>query len=531
MKILIKNGICIDGNGNPPVRTDVLLCGDTIEAIGNGIKADAEVIDAAGMYITPGFIDIHRHADSRPIVDGRFGEIENLQGITTVVSGNCGLASVPINPNGSNMQDMVDFLQPCLGILGRNAVFNDYKEYREAISRSVLSVNFGFLVGTGAVKAAIKGFSRSAFSKEEMRLAQALINSGFDNGALGTSSGIMYPPECYSSRDEFIQLLAPVSDRDGLLCCHIRGEGDSLLQSVEEVIDIASKAGCRLNISHFKATGRRNWSSLIHQAAELIGNAREGGLDVSCDFYPYDCGSSTIQSLIPPSCMKSSIIETAAYLSTKTGIEHLRSVIDKKDNAWDNMVESIGWDRIIIGSVDNDDQRLLEGLDFHIAAKSCGMDEVMLLCRLFSENNGKVGVIVRSMDSHDVDFVASLPYSSLISDALYGSARFPHPRLYGAFPRFLREYVVEKKILPIERAIYKMTGLPASKIRIKDRGILKPGKKADINIFSLGKFVDKATYSKPTELAEGLSYSFINGKMTVKDGVWLGKDAGTFINI
>lgn len=524
MKVLIRNGSCIDGKGNPPRKQDVLIIDDRIASISDRICiSDADVdIDAAGQLVTPGFIDMHRHADSMPMLDKDFGKLENLQGITTVISGNCGMAPVPFTDMSGT--DVLDLIQPCLGNVGEGGTFRSYDEYADALKASELSLNFGFLAGTGAIKSAVKGFGKSPFTENEMKQARYLLEQGLEAGAFGVSIGIMYPPECYSSTEEYVRLLEPLSSFNGLICCHMRGEGDSLVDSVAEIIDIAERSGCNLNISHFKSTGRRNWRKRIYEGAALIDAARARGIvDVSCDFYPYECGSSTIQSLIPPECMQSSIRETVRYLSSDEGIDKIRSLIMMKIPGWDNMVESIGWDRIIVGSVEAEDSMRAAGKSFASASSAAGIDEAALLCKLFAENDGHVGVILNSMDESDVDFVASLPYASVISDALYGSGRYPHPRLYGAFPRFINRFVSEKRMLSIEDAIYRVTGLPAHKLGLCDRGTLEEGMAADINIFSLDEFRDTATYEDPVSLAEGLRYSFINGEASVIDGIWQGR--------
>lgn len=524
--ILIKNGTVFDGKGSRPEKKDILIDKDTIVAVEENINpGDKTIYDATGLSVTPGFVDIHRHCDSRPILDDSFGEIEALQGITTVCAGNCGLSSVPYsNKSGKTY---LDLLSPCLGELDDRGVFSSYSNYVAKLEDSTPSLNFGFLIGLGAVKCAVKGLDNSPFTADEMKKAQDLVCSGFENGALGISIGIMYPPECYSSKKEFESLIKIAKEYDGVLCTHIRGEGDSLIESVSEVIEFAKNTGVRLNISHFKATGKRNWNSKIKEASLLIDKARLSGIDVSCDFYPYEGGSSTLQSLIPLDLLRQSTEETADYLCSKEGQLALSNEIVKQIPSWDNMVESIGWDRIVIGSAES--RKEVEGLDFTSASKALKMTECELLARLYKENNGRVGITVMSMDSRDVDYVASLPYSSVISDALYGSGAFPHPRLYGAFPRFLRRYTVESNKLTRENAIYKMTYLPAYKARILDRGAIAVGMKADINVFDWEKFKDNATFSSPKRTAEGLTYSFVNGALVVENGKYLKKKSGSVI--
>lgn len=521
MAYIIRGGLLYDGSGKPPIKKDILVKDAHIEAIENKVCVGGEyvAIDATGCVVTPGFIDIHRHCDIQPLLNERFGELESLQGITSVVAGNCGLAPVPYTEKSGN--DVLNLITPCLGAITSESTFSSFRDYTQALEKGFLNLNFGFLVGTGAIKASVKGFSKVPFSPDEMELAKIRLIEGLQNGAFGASIGIMYPPECYSSEDEFLSLIAPVSDYNGIICCHMRGEGDSLISSVEEIIRICEKAGCRLNISHFKATGTRNWNNLIYEATEVIDQARRRGLDVTADFYPYDGGSTTLQSLIPPDCTKGSITETCDFLSSCEGKHEFRRSITKKYPLWDNMVESIGWDRVVISSVEHEEYKRLEGRNFVQAAALMDMDEAELACTLYSSQEGRVGITVMSMKPEDVDYVASLPYTSVISDALYGGGSCPHPRLYGSFPKFIRQYVFEKKLMSLETAIYKMTALPASKIRLTDRGLIKAGMFADINVFSTDKFKSEATYTTPNKKAEGLRYCLINGKIVVRNGVWI----------
>ena len=524
--ILIKNGTVYDGMGGKPEKKDILIEKDTIIAVDSDISESGKTVyDANGLSVTPGFVDIHRHCDSQPMIGNGFGEIEALQGITTVVAGNCGLASVPYSEKSGKAY--LDLLSPCLGDIEEHGIYSCYDEYVQALQKSYLPLNFGYLIGLGAVKASVKGLEDTPFTEDEMKRAQNLVREGFESGALGISIGIMYPPECYSTKEEFKKLIKIAADYDGIFCTHIRGEGDSLIPSVAEVIEIAEDTGVRLNISHFKATGKRNWGAKIREAASLIDKARSRGVDVSCDFYPYEGGSSTLQSLIPLDLLRQSTEETAAYLCSEAGEKALSAEILKRFPSWDNMVESIGWDRIIIGSAES--RKELEGLDFSHASEIAGLTEAGLLAQLYKENNGRVGITVMSMSREDVDFVASLPYSSVISDALYGSGSFPHPRLYGAFPRFLKRYSEGSRILSRENAIYKMSYLPAQKARILNRGAIAVGMKADINVFDFSAFTDQATFENPKRMATGLSLSFVNGILNVADGKYLKKECGSVI--
>jgi N-acyl-D-aspartate/D-glutamate deacylase len=439
-----------------------------------------------------------------------FGQTELAQGITSIVVGNCGIAPVP---NGGTAQaEYYRYIEPVLGTGGAGLPFSNYAAYTGALEQACLPINVGFLAGAGAIKTAVKGFAKTPFSAAEMQAAVAYIAQANEHGALGLSFGIMYQPECYSSREELTTLARAVGN--GTLCTHIRGEGDSLISSIEEVLDVAFNAGVPLNISHFKSCGVKNWRDAIFRAIERIEAARNAGQQVGADFYPYDGGSTTILSLIPPSVLEESTAALVQKLATPAGKETLRQAFHKTHAGWDNMVASIGWDRVIISSVVNPERAGYCGKTMEQIAHENGYEEPLDLLRdLVVSEEGQVGIIVLSMAQADIDEVARLPWTALISDALYGGGAHPHPRLHGAFPRFLREYVRERKALTLEQAIHKMTLMGAERLGIRDRGVLRVGAYADALVFDPARFTDRADYQHPMHMAVGMETVILNGKL------------------
>ena len=511
MRTLIQNGTVIDGTGSAGRRADVLVENDVIAEMAPGIRADADVVlDAQGKTVTPGFVDVHRHCDVAPMLDPEFGKIELAQGITTVVGGNCGLAPVPCSPECRD--EMYDFIAPIVGNIPKDMMFGSYRDYAGALAAAPLRLNMGFLAGSGAVKTAVKGFSSKPYTPAETAAAQQHIREAMEVGALGVSLGIMYQPEAYSTEREIADVVRPAAAYDAVLTAHIRGEGDSLVESVREVIRIARDAEMRLNISHFKATGIRNWNRKIFEAIEEIEKARAAGQEVTADFYPYDGGSSLLQSLIPPTLLGESNQELYRRLGTREGRELLRREIYKEHEGWDNMAASIGWDRILISSVTRPEHTAFSGKSIASLAEELGCtDPADLVADLMASEEGKVGIIVCSMAQEDVDAIAKLPWTALISDALYGGGDCPHPRLYGAFPKFIREYVMQRGVLDLPTAIRKMTSVPAGRMGIAGRGLLQPGYKADILVFDPARLCDFATYTNPRQLCTGIDYALVNG--------------------
>lgn len=507
----IKNAVVCDGTGAPSFPGELLIRGETIELVSRRPLGhlDAQVLDAGGRTVTPGFIDAHRHCDLAALYDPEFGKLELSQGITTAVMGNCGLAPSPCLLE--YRQELYDFLEPCLGKAPKESFFPLLSHFFDALEQKKLPLNLGVLAATGAVTVATKGFSPAVFSDSARRRAETYLRDAFTSGALGLSCGIMYQPECWTETGEFVRMARLAGEYGAYLTAHIRGEGNSLEKSVREVLDIGKKAEVPVNISHFKVTGLQNHGHGLERAIEVLERARAEGRDVTADAYPYTGGSTTILSLVPPSVLEAAGEDLPDFLGTARGQDLLASEIAKEFPGWDNMVVSIGWERIIISSVIQKEDSRFTGMDFCRAARLAGVSEAALFCALLHGNRGKVGVILMSMAQKDVDRVLCLPYVSLISDGLYGGGDSPHPRLYGAFPKFLREYVREKKLLTMEEAVRKMTALPAKRLGLKNRGVLKPGSCADLLVFDPEEFTDRATFAQPKQLAEGLFAVLVGG--------------------
>ncbi len=517
-RILIKHGLVYDGLGSPGIHKDILLEDEKIRAMGEAAwnQAADVVIDAAGKIVCPGFVDIHRHCDIKPLQEGRFGECELAQGITTVVVGNCGMSPTPCPSGEALRKEMYDFYEPVLGPAAERMP-ETYEEYLKALDSARLPVNMGAMIGTGAVRISIKGFSDQPYTMEELKRARGIIQRAMELGAPGVSLGIMYLPECYASTDEFAYILEPVGRFGRVITTHIRGEGSKMVESVAEVIEIAEKAGCALEISHFKSCGMKNWRRDIHTAIGLIERARAQGQDITCDFYPYDGGSTALTTMLPPDFVKGDMARALEYLGTEEGVEEFRRKSRMNWEDWDNFCILLGWDRILISGVVKEKYLPMVGMTVQEAAGRFGYpDAEALAAELMHEEEGKTAIINMSMCQEDIDTVAKLPYSNVISDAIYGKTDRPHPRMFGAFPKIIREYVKERGIYTLEEAIKKMTSQPAARMGIEKRGSLAEGNYGDILIFDPAQFRDRATYKDPARLAAGLEYCIVNGEIVIR---------------
>lgn len=515
----IKNALICDGTGAPAFSGNILVENGTIAAVG-AVEAQAEqVIDAHGMVATPGFVDVHRHLDFNVLTNPDFGDLELAQGVTTGVGGNCGLAPYPCC--AQVQREVYDFIRPCLGACGEDEpLFETVEQYLQAVRKRAPAINVGVLAATGAVKAAVKGFSKTPYTLAEMEQAQRVLCDALAQGALGISCGIMYTPECYSSREEFIRLLTPAAKYGRVLTSHMRGEGDSLVESVAEVIDIAKRAGLALNISHFKSVGKQNWRREIYKAIELIENERAAGNPVTADFYPYTGGSTTLLSLVPPCFMEEAAEKTLGKLETAAGRAQFKTELYKAHPGWDNMVLDIGWERIVISGVTLAESREYQGKSIAAICSAGHWDDPAdFVAQLLVRERGQVSIIVMSMCEEDLDTIAQLPYTALISDSLYGTMENPHPRLFASFPKLLRAYVREKKLLTLEQAVHKMTAMPAARFAMPQKGVLRPGADADINLFALADICDKADFETPNLLAQGMHSVIVRGGVALRQGV------------
>jgi len=526
--LLLKNGLVYDGLGNPGKKADVLIRDGRIAKVGESLEGADQVLDVSGSVVCPGFVDIHRHCDAKPFNDPEFGVRELAQGITTTVVGNCGISPTPCPADDAGAREMYDFDEAVLGPMALDMP-RTYEDYLKALGEKKLPLNFASMVGTGAVKITVKGFSDTPYTQEELDKARGLIEDALKRGACGISLGIMYLPECYSSAEEFAYILEPVGRYGRVIAVHIRGEGDSMVESVREIIGIAKKAGCALEISHFKSCGVHNWRKDIHRAIALIEEARAQGQDVTCDFYPYEGGSTALTTMLPPVFVAGDMTKALERLGTPEGVEEFRKSSRIPYDDWDNFCVTLGWERIIISGVCTDRFRPMLGMTVTEAAEKFGYpDPEALAADLMHTENGKTAIINMSMCQDDIDTVAKLPYSNIISDAIYADTDTPHPRMYGAFPKVIREYVRERGLYTMEEAIRRITSQPARRMKLEGRGTLVEGSFADVLVFKPEEFRDNATFQSPANLATGLEYVFVNGQMAVDhdrrvEGAWPGE--------
>ena len=524
---ILKNGLLVIGDGTKPLISDLAFENGKIREISEIIDKPAKnILDVSGKYVTPGFIDIHRHADAK-LFSEDFGELEVRQGLTTIINGNCGLSVIPCP--AKYREEIHRFLKPVIGSVPKDVIFEDFTSYQKAVMNKALPINVGMLIGNGTIRAAVKGYKTGKLSKEEIAEARAYLESSLKAGALGVSLGIVYAPEYNYSLEDFIEVLWPMRKYSVPLITHIRGEGDTICESLEEVLSIARKLEVPLHISHLKIIGERNWGVKRKKALEMLERARASGIDVTCDLYPYTAGSTQLIQILPPEYLEGGLDRITARLKRREERERLTDILKMPSTHFENLVSSIGWNNIYPTTMQKEQNQIYIGKSIEEIAKLQNKDPYECAYDLLMEEHCVVSMIDYIASEEDIVSIMRAPYSSVISDSIYPEGGLPHPRMYGTFPRILQHYVKEQKVLTIEEAIRKMTSLPASCFKLADKGLLMPNMDADINVFDLEAIDTRTSYLEPTHIATGFSYVFVNGVMTVYNDHFLGSKAGNFI--
>ncbi len=511
----------IDGSGAVRSAKDVAVRSGEIAAMGKlPEKLDCPRLDMSGCILAPGFIDIHSHSDLSLLEDGR-GLSKTYQGVTTEVTGNCSMSPAPVTKENKNrVRDTFTYMAADV-----DWEWDSFPDYLEFLSNSDTAPNVVPLVGHGSIRAAVMGFEPRPATEKEIEQMKELLGQCLRAGAFGMSTGLVYSPCCYAKTNELIELAGIVSEHDSLLSIHMRNEGYRLLEAVDETLEIVKKTGVRTEISHLKAAGEKNWG-LVRPAVNRIDNARDQGLDVGFDVYPYLVGSTYLSALLPRWARRGSRQDLVERLSDSSNRTRLRRAILEGDEDWPgyNGPGSLTPEGTTISSVGSEKNRGLVGKTLAEIAKERNCDPWECFFDLLVEEKGNVIGLYEYMCEEDISFLYSHSVSSVGSDGLaippegHWLDSKPHPRYYGTFPRMLRRFAIEDDLLSLEEAVRKMTSLPAGQLGLEDRGLLENGYAADIVVFDPNKLKDRATYKQPHKLAAGVEYLFVNGQPVISVG-------------
>jgi N-acyl-D-aspartate/D-glutamate deacylase len=516
--IIIRGGLLFDGSGSAGNVQDLAIKADRIAAIGKNLPNDADkIIDAAGLAVAPGFIDIKTHSDFTLPINPK-AESKVRQGVTTEIIGHCGFSVAPCL--AGKVELLRDYLSPSAPWLPfRETSYRDYLDTFPAAA-----VNAGMLVGHNTLRLMVMGMEPGSPSPAHLKQMIELLEEGLDAGALGLSSGLFTTPGSYAQPDEMIALCKIVKRHNAGYFTHLRDESNNVLEAVDEAIAIAETCGVHVEIVHFKCSGVDNWGKTA-RALDMIAQARARGLDIDCDAYPYTAGSNPLKNLLPQWVQADGVPAMLERLADSDARARIRDDIARDGlNNWGH-IES--WDAVQISVSPNLPQ--FAGRTIAQLAAERDQDAIDTLCDYLIEDKGATRVLVTSISEEDVRDLMRSPRALVGSDgncvATYGtvSQGMPHPRFYGTFPRVIGHYVHDLDLLPLERAIHKMTGATARALKLADRGLLKPGYRADIAIFDPADFKDRATYADPHQYPSGARTTVIvNGEIVVENAAHTG---------
>jgi N-acyl-D-amino-acid deacylase len=513
--ILIRGGTLYDGSGAPGVRADLAVKDGRIAAIAPSLGIDAtRTIDASGMAVTPGFIDIKTHSDFTLPINPK-AESKVRQGVTTEIIGHCGFSVAPALPGKVDL--LRDYLSPSAPWLPfRELTFPQYLDTFPATA-----VNAGMLVGHNTLRLMVMGMDNREPTTSELNTMIALLEDGLNAGALGMSSGLFTSPGSYAQPAEIHALARMLERHNAAYFTHLRDESNGVIDAVQEALDVAEACGVHVEIVHFKCSGTDNWGK-ARLALDMIAAAKARGLDVDCDAYPYAAGSNPLKNLLPQWVQAGGVDAMLARLPAKDTRDRIRADIERDGlNNWGRIPS---WDCVQISISPNLPQHA--GKTIAALAAEDNADPVDRLCDYLKDDKGATRVLVTSISEDDIRDLIASPLPLVGSDgncvAPYGTTGqgMPHPRFYGTFPRIVDKYVRRERVLPLELAIHKMTGSTARALKLRDRGLLREGYRADIAIFDPDDFADRATYADPHRFPSGERTTVIvNGTPVVENAV------------
>lgn len=516
--VLIRGGEVVDGTGAAPRRADVGVRGDRIEVVDDLSSAEGkEVIDATGKVVTPGFVDVHAHTDLTASMPDKYMPIKTaslLQGVTTEVCGNCGFTPFPLEP--ARREEFKGFLS---GLFAeQRGGFETFAEYRAAIGEFDLAVNLAPLVGHGSLRTGVMGMEDRPPRDDELARMERAADQAFEEGAFGLSSGLIYPPGVYGATEEVIAL-AKVAGRHGRpYATHMRDEADRIVPAIEEALRIGREGNTGVEISHHKLAGRNNWGR-SGETLGLIERARDSGVDVTIDVYPYTAGSTYLAATLPPwvnSGGAPAIVERLRDADTR---QRIGKEVEAGSDEWQSLVDKVGWDAVVIATAGASPE--FEGKSLVEVGEALGVSPFDAACELLIKDP-KVLMIIHMMDEADVQRILSAPFAMIGSDGVPTPGK-PHPRIAGCFARVLGHYSRDVNLFALAEAVRKMTSLPAARFGLKDRGTVESGKVADLVVFDPTTIIDRATYDDPLLAPTGVQTVIVNGQVAVRDG----QDAGT----
>jgi N-acyl-D-amino-acid deacylase len=519
--LIIVNGRVVDGTGRPGFAGSVAVRGDRIAAVGNIAGAQArDTIDAAGLVVAPGFIDMLGHSEYRLLIHPG-ADSKVTQGITTEITGEV-TSVVPVNE-----QTLRELPEEHRAV----ADWTDLDGYFRVLEATRPAINLGTFVTLGSVRRYVLGDARRAPTEEELAGMKQLVAEAMEEGAMGLSAGLVYAPASYAAREEIVELARVAAQYGGGYTSHIRSESGQLIEAVREAIDIGERAGTWVQIHHLKASGQTNWGRVNDAIAEIEA-ARARGLDVTANMYPYRASGTSLSAIIPGWAHEGGTDALIERLREPATRARLREELSDGTTEWRRIGASAGGPQgVMIASVGEDSLRHYQGMRLDEVARHRGQDVPEALFDLLVADRARTSAVYFSMSEDDVETVLRQPWVSIgvdggVRPADPARSDRPHPRAFGTFPRILGHYVRERRVLTLEEAVRRFTTLAASRVGLHDRGALRAGLAADITIFDPATVIDRATFEAPVQVSTGIRHVLVNGTPVLRDGIATGERPG-----
>jgi len=515
--IIIRNGRVVDGSGRPGYKADVAIKDGRIARIGNlrGVKAERE-IDASGQVIAPGFIDMLGQSEQYVLIDPR-AMSKVMMGVTTEITGE-GESIAPVNDR--ILKEQEDFNRK----YNLTVDWRTLDEYLKRLDKQRAGVNLGTFVGATQVREYVIGYDNRAPTAAELAQMKQLVADAMKDGALGVSTSLQYVPARFAKTDEIVELAKVAHQYGGIYISHQRSEANAIDDSMKEVFEIARRANIPAEIWHFKTAYKKNWGRMPEMLGRIAA-ARRQGLKITADVYPYVAGSTSLSACLPPWTLEGGTDKMVARLKDIETRRRLKSEISSDAKDWENIyLGSGGPGGILIGSVVNRELEQWQGKRLSEIASAQNKDPLDALFDFIIADHGQTSAIFFMMSEDDMKAALKSPFVSICTDSGARAQNGPlagsksHPRGWGTYPRILGRYVRDEKLMPLELAIHKMTGLPASNVGLKQRGLLRQGYFADITIFDPNTVIDRATFEDPNQYPVGINYVIVNGQMEVDNG-------------
>lgn len=526
--LLFTDARIVDGTGAPWFRGHVGVSDDIISHIGRG-KATGHkagtIVDVNDDILAPGFIDTHSHSDLVLFDDPQLAP-KTRQGVTTEILGQDGFSMAPIHQERSSWAERVKSLN---GTKSDAWEWGGMAEYLDAIEATETVQHFGTLVGHGTIRFNVMGMEDRHPTDAERTEMDELLTASLEAGALGFSTGLIYPPQSHATTNELLALAGNLEEYGRPFVAHIRSEGRWIWDALEEFADIGAECSIPIHLSHYKLAGPRQHGDADRSNA-FIETVRDRGIDMTAEQYPYTAGHTSLSSVLPPWVQTKDTAELLSTLEDPAAREQMKTDIREwRIDGWENVGALVGWENVEVTNLESDANATFEGQSISAIADELEVDAVDAVCRLLLEEDLAVNIIVHLMDEGDVQAIMQNERVGIASDGIFGDR--PHPRLFGTFPRVIGTYVREKNLLTLEEGIRKMTSLPARIMGLQTKGLIREGLDADLVIFDEKTIAARATFDEPNQFPIGLSHVYVAGQAVFEDGEFTDQTPGDVIRL